>query len=254
VRFTTRGDEVEIAAWLIPSGNLRRAIVLVHGKDANRTREFDRDLFDDLPGEFPDLAVGLNKRDFAVLMIDLRGHGESGDSRLGFGRSERLDVLAAVDWLVAHGFRPGRIGVLGVSMGAAAAIGAASEDNRIGALVADSSFAELAPLVERHWTDETHLPACLLSPTKWLALHAFGCDVDASKPIDAIGKVRRPILLIHGDGDPITPVSHAARLHHAAGGWARLWVSRSDSHAGVYLADPRAYLDTVAAFFDACLD
>ena len=142
------GDGVEIAGWFIPSGESRRAIVLVHGKDANRTRELDRDLGDDVPGEFPDLAAALSGRGFAVLMIDLRGHGQSGPARFGFGRTERLDVLGAVDWLVARGFRPGRIGVLGISMGAATGIGAASEDDRIGALVADSSFAEAAPLLE----------------------------------------------------------------------------------------------------------
>ena len=134
---------VEIAGWFIPSGRSRRVIVLVHGKDANRTRELDRDLSDDVPGEFPDLAVGLSRRGFAVLMIDLRGHGQSGHARFGFGHTERRDVRGAVDWLVARGFCPGRIGVLGISMGAAAGIGAASEDDRIGAFVADSSFAEL---------------------------------------------------------------------------------------------------------------
>ena len=159
VRFTAHGDGTEIAGWFIPSVRSRRAVVLVHGKDANRTRELDKDLGDDIPGEFPDLAVALSRNGFSVLMIDLRGHGQSGRARFGFGRTERLDVRGAVDRLVARGFRPGRIGVLGISMGAATGIGATSEDDRIGALVADSSFAELASLVETHWTSVTHLPA-----------------------------------------------------------------------------------------------
>lgn len=254
VRFAAHGDDVEIAGWFIPSGGSRRAIVLVHGKDANRTRELDRDLGDDVPGEFPDLAVGLGKRGFAVLMIDLRGHGQSGHARFGFGRTERLDVLGAVDWLVDRGFCPGRIGVLGISMGATAAIGAASEDDRIGALVADSSFAEASALVERHWTSETHLPRLFLPATKWLGKHWLGCDIDAARPVDEIGAIRRPILLIQGDADPITPAQHARRLKQAAGDSAELWESHSDRHAGVYFVDPRAYLDKVAEFFDRYLN
>jgi dipeptidyl aminopeptidase/acylaminoacyl peptidase len=249
VRFPAHGDGVEIAGWFIPSGGSRRAIVLVHGKDANRTRELDLDLGDDVPGEFPDLAVALSRRGFSVLMIDLRGHGQSGHARFGFGRTERLDVLGAVDWLVARGFRPGRIGVLGISMGAATSIGAASEDDRIGALVADSSFAELASLVETHWTSETHLPALFLPVTKWLGKHSFGCDLDAARPVDEIGAIRRPILLIHGDADPITPAQHARRLKRAAGSSAELWEPHSDRHAGVYFVNPRVYLDKVAEFF-----
>jgi pimeloyl-ACP methyl ester carboxylesterase len=182
-------------------------------------------------------------------MIDLRGHGQSGRARFGFGRTERLDVRGAVDWLVARGFRPGRIGVLGISMGGATSIGAASEDDRIGALVADSSFAELASLVETHWTSETHLPALFLPVTKWLGKHWFGCDIDAARPVDEIGAIRRPILLIHGDADPITPAQHARRLKRAAGSSAELWEPHSDRHAGVYFVNPRVYLDKVAEFF-----
>jgi dipeptidyl aminopeptidase/acylaminoacyl peptidase len=249
VRFAAHGDGVEIAAWYIPSGGSRMAIVLVHGKDANRTRELDRDLSDDIPGEFPDFAVALGRRGFAVLMIDLRGHGQSGRARFGFGRAERLDVLGAVDWLVVRGFHPGRIGVLGISMGAATGIGAASEDDRIGALVADSSFAEFTSLVEERWTSLTHLPAYLFSVAKWLGKSCFGSDIDAARPIDEIGAIRRPILLIHGDSDPLIPAQHARRLKLAAGSLAELWEPHSDRHAGVYLDDPGVYLDRVADFF-----
>ena len=41
VRFAAHGDSTEIAGWFIPSAGSRREIVLVHGKDANRTRELD---------------------------------------------------------------------------------------------------------------------------------------------------------------------------------------------------------------------
>ena len=53
--------------------------------------------------------------------------------------------------------------------------------------------------------------------TKWLGKHWFGCDIDAARPVDEIGSIRRPILLIHGDADPITPLQHARRLTRAAG-------------------------------------
>ena len=254
VRFRARGDGVEIAAWFLPSGESRRAIVLVHGKDASRTHELDRDPGDDAPAEFPDLAAALCGRGFAVLMIDLRGHGQSGPARFGFGRTERRDVRGAVDWLVARGFRPGRVGVLGISMGAATGIGAASEDDRIGALVADSSFADASSLLAMHWESESRLPAPFLPATRWLGKYGFGCDIDAARPVDEIGAIRRPILLIHCDGDPVTPPAHALRLKEAAGSSADLWEPHSDRHAGAYAMDPRIYVEKVAGFFDRHLD
>jgi dipeptidyl aminopeptidase/acylaminoacyl peptidase len=254
IRFPAHGDRLEIAGWFLPSAGDSRALVLVHGKDADRTRELDRDPCDGVPGEFIDLAVALSRTGFSVLMIDLRGHGQSERARFGFGRTERRDVLGAVDWLVARGFCPGRIGVLGISMGAATGIGAASEDDRIGALVADSSFAELAPLVETHWTAETHLPMLFLAMTKMLGKHWFGCDIDAVRPVDEIGAIRRPILLIHGDADPFIPVRHARTLKEAAGGLAELWESRSDRHAGAYFVDSQAYIERVREFFNRHLN
>jgi pimeloyl-ACP methyl ester carboxylesterase len=253
VRFPARGDGVGIAGWYMPSGEPRKAIVLVHGKDANRTRELDPDLGDDIPGKFPDLAVGLHRKGFAVLMIDLRGHGQSGRARFGFGRTERLDVLGAIDWLVSRGFRPGSIGVLGISMGAATAIGAASIDGRVGAVVADSSYAELAPVVEQNWTPATRLPRHFLPMTKWIGKHLFGCDIDMARPVEEVGAIRRPILLIHGDADPVIPAQHARTLKEAAGDSAELWESHSDRHAGVYFVDPQGYIDKVQEFFDCHL-
>ena len=120
--------------------------------------------------------------------------------------------------------------------------------------MANSSFAEVASLVETHWTSETHLPLLFLPVTKWVGKHWFGCDIDAARPVDEIGAIRRPILLIHGDADPITPAHHARRLQRAAGHSAELWEPHSYRHAGVYLDDPRVYLDRVAEFFDRHLN
>lgn len=251
VRLRSRKDRVEIAGWFLGPSENDRAIVMVHGKDSSRTMEFDRALDGRTPGEFTELAHALNARGFAVLMIDLRGHGESGAGRFGFGRGERRDVLGAVDWLgMTKGIAPGRIGLLGVSMGAASVLGAASEEGRIGALVADSSFAELASLVEANWATASGLPRAFLRPTLWFGRWIFGCDVARARPVDDVARVRCPVLIIHGEHDPITPSSHARALHSAAGPGAELWIAPSTRHAGVYLDDPSAYLDRVAGFLD----
>ncbi len=89
--------------------------MLVYGKDANRTRELDKDLSDDVPGEFPDLAVGLSRRGFSVLMIDLRGHGQSGQARFGFGLTSGATCVVPSTGSSPEAFaRPHR--VLGISM------------------------------------------------------------------------------------------------------------------------------------------
>ncbi len=98
VRFPARKGDAQIAGWFMARQPNRGTAVIVHGKDCSRTIEFN--------GEFPRLAAALNQERFSVLMIDLRGHGQSSDAHFSFGLNERRDVQGAVDWLKSEGINP----------------------------------------------------------------------------------------------------------------------------------------------------
>jgi pimeloyl-ACP methyl ester carboxylesterase len=241
VRFPSSQDGIELSGWYIPRAGSRQAVILVHGFGSSRAHEFG--------GRFAELAGGLHERGFAVMMIDMRGHGASGDGHFSFGIRERYDVVGAVGWLKAQGFRPGSIGVLGVSMGGAAAIGATADNPDIGALVDDCSFAEIYPLIEREWSKTTPLPRFFLPSTVLMGRLLYGYAIWDSRPVDEIGKIApRPILIIHGRDDTFTPVEHG-RLLKAAAPASEYWEVPGAGHAGSYAADPLAYVDRVAGFF-----
>ena len=101
VRFPARGDAVEIAAWYIPHPSQHRAVILIHGQNDSRTSAFD--------GQAIEVAAEFNRQGFNVLVIDLRGHGQSGQARLSFGRQERHDIEGAVDWLKTQGVEVRRL-------------------------------------------------------------------------------------------------------------------------------------------------
>jgi uncharacterized protein len=245
VSFSARGGDVQIAGWLIPQPASRRAIVLVHGKDSSRADEFQ--------GHFVDLAAALHARGFAVLMIDMRGHGRSADAHFSFGLSERRDIEGAVDWLKTQGFQPGSIGVLGVSMGAASSIGAAADDPDIEALVDDCSYAAIYPIVQEQWHGASGLPDFFLPSTLLIGQLLFGYDISAANPVDEVAQIApRPLLIIHGTADRLIPVAHAEQLKAAAPA-AELWEVAGAQHGSSYLANPRAYVEKVAGFFEKSL-
>jgi uncharacterized protein len=241
VRMTSRGDNIPIAAWYLPRQASDRVVILVHGKDASRTVEF--------AGAFVELAQALQRGGLNVLMIDLRGHGQSGEGRYSFGLNERRDVEGAVDWLLARGYGPGRIGVLGVSLGASAAIGATADEPRIGALVTDSSFAEFCPILQSQWAGSTGLPDVFAPSTVLMIRLLYGYDLCASRPVAEVGRIApRPILLIHSTDDALIPVSNFYALKAAAPS-AETWLVSGPEHARIYNADPKAYRDRVIDFF-----
>ena len=244
VRFTA-ADEVAIEGWFLAVDGSDAGIVLVHGRNSSRTREFG--------GRFPELAATLQANGYQVVMLDLRGHGASGDARFTFGREERLDVGAAITYLVAQGVPAGQVGVLGVSMGAASAVGAAAVDPRVGALWADAGYAEIASIIEAEWPSASGLPTVFWHAARLAHRVRFGFDLAGSRPAEELPFVApRPIQLVHGTGDLLIPYDHALRLR-AAEPSAGLWTLEGVGHADAYEADPDEYARRVLEFFDAAL-
>jgi fermentation-respiration switch protein FrsA (DUF1100 family) len=246
IRFPARNDGLEITAWHIPSATNQKAIILVHGRDNSRTNGFE--------DKFVSFASVLHNAGFSVFMIDLRGHGQSADSRYTFGIKERNDVLGAVDWLESHGYQVGKIGVLGYSLGAASVIGAASEDTDIGAIWIDSAYADIGSVIARNWVKESGLPQVFLTSTEWMIQILYGYDITASRPIDEIGKIApRPIYMVHCVEDQMIPISHMDQLLTVAKN-TQTWIIPGCQHALGYSLVPDEYNRKVIQFFQASLE
>ncbi len=242
VRFPAAIDQLPIAGWYIPRADATQAVILVHGKDSSRTAEFK--------SGFVELAQALHERGLAVLMIDLRGHGQSGDAHYSFGLLERRDIEGAAEWLKQQGFKPGRIGVLGISLGAGSSIGATADDPDIGALVEDSGYAAIYPIIQKEWSKASGLPDFMLPGTVIMGRVLYGYNVADSRPVDDIQRIGpRPVLIIHGQQDHLIPESEAEQLKAALPS-AEMWIVPGVDHAGAYRADPATYTQRVADFFD----
>lgn len=261
LRIPARNDGKQIAAWYIPSGKNEKAIILVHGRDNSRTNGFC--------DGFVSFANDLHNSGFSVMMIDLRGHGQSEESRFYFGIKEYQDVLGAVDWLEDQGYQPGKIGVLGYSLGAASVIYAAAEEQDIGAIWIDSAYADIESVIERNWTSESGLPQVFLYSAEAMIRLMYGYDITTSRPIDQIGKIApRPIYMAHCKEDNMIPIAHMDELLTVAQN-TQTWVIENcdlnsqdldlpagtiNNHAIGYSLQPKAYTQKVVRFFSDNLE
>lgn len=224
-------DGVRLAgSWLGEAGG-DTCVVLVHGFNAYRTKPKVRIL-----------AEGIAKR-FPVLTFDLRGHGQSGGWCTG-GELESLDVHAAVGFARARGFT--KVVTVGASLGGIAVIRAAATRSPGGD--ADAVVAISTPA--RWGTSDTkavrRMTWIFTSPVgRRVVRRLFGTRIDLQwgnpdPPVEAITKIRAPILIIHGLDDHFFAAADAEVLHDRAPEPKRLLLIERFGHAEDGFTEPFA--------------
>lgn len=204
-------------------------------------------------GDMLGLTEALRHAGFDVLLFDLHGWGESARGPVTFGDRETGDILGAVRFVREQ--RPGkaqRIGLIGFSMGAAAAIRATAQDSGIDALVADASYARLDVQVGRFFQRFAGpLWPVVYVPARWFGERLTGTAISTISPVQVIGKITpRPVLIIHGTRDRVIHVDDARQLYHAAGPPKILWLIEGAGHGETRSLAPAAQWDArVVAFF-----
>jgi alpha-beta hydrolase superfamily lysophospholipase len=231
-------DGTPIRAWLALAKVGAPAVVLVHGFKTSRD-------------EMLPWARFLHGAGYNALLLDLRGAGRSGGGTIGLGATETRDIVAAVQ-TAGEAFRTDQVAVLGISLGAGAAILAAATDPHIRAVIADSAWTDQDFQLARLSSVQAGPVRIPLLPYGVAAVNALvGADVTKARPLDAIARISpRPILLIHSadDENATTPLDGARRLFAAAGEPKQLWVAERGGHVGALNAFPAEYRARVLDF------
>jgi uncharacterized protein len=233
-------DGVALSGWYIASHN-RAAVVMLHGSGSTRSATLGQ-------------ATVLARHGYGVLMLDARGHGNSGGRAMDFGWYGDHDVAAGVTFLTQQAdVDRSRIGAVGLSMGGEEAIGAAANDSRIQAVVAEGATTRTAAdkagwlpndvtgAVQRVLDTVTYGVADLLtaaSPPRTLR-----SAVIAAAP--------RPILLI--TAGKVADEGRAAKQLAAGTDNVRIWTVADAQHTAGLATQPQEWTSTVTAFLDDAL-
>lgn len=248
--LASRDPGIDISAWYVAAedGTAGRAVVLVHGHDS--CKRDDQIL----------LAAGMLHRDgIAVLLIDMRNHGDSTvvNGRYAGGTREYRDALAGWDWLVnERGFAPSRVGMYGQSLGAATALIATGEEPRVAAVWEDSSYADLDVAVQAELARNGY-PSFIRFGGYLVARIRSGDDLLSLSPLGAVAKLDgRPIFITHGSADTRLSVQYALDLASAVaadGGSVQAWIVDGAEHTQAIVVQTAEYERRLDAFFDAAL-
>jgi dipeptidyl aminopeptidase/acylaminoacyl peptidase len=223
-----------LSGWLSLSTPETPVIILTHGTPGNRISMLGR-------------AAFLHQHGYNVLLFDFQSYGKSQGDFSTLGMVESEDIQAAISFI--HSLPEtmySKIGVLGLSMGATAAVLAASRSDDIAALVAESCPVD-ATRVLMDVPSEAAREA-----DQQLVQQVYGVDITQARPIDYVGKLagHTALFFINGDADNITPLSGMDALYQAAADPKQYWIVPGAGHAQSFSLDPQDYIQRVDAFFD----
>ena len=203
-------DGLQLAGSLVvPDEPADKAIVLVHGAGVDREEG----------GFFTRLAEGLGKVGVASLRYDLRGHGQSG------GRLEEATLAAHLNDIrvalaqVSDATGAHHISLLGTSFGGGlAAYYAAKQSDELTRLVLlnpqlnyKARYIDQKPYWSNDYLDDEAAQA--LSDEGFIS-HRPGVkhgrallnEVFWIRPVDVLGDIKAPTLIVHGTEDTFVPV------------------------------------------------
>lgn len=225
--------------WWCPVPQARGSILLLPGVRANRLSMVERARF-------------LGAARFSVLLIDFQATGETAGNHITFGWLESRDARAAAAFLRAT-VPGGKIGVIGSSLGGAAAL-LATPPLQVDAMVLKSVY----PTIERATRNRLrkYLGRCgevlaplLLAETRLL----IGVSPEQFRPIDRIASASCPIFVINGEADRNTTREDAELLFAKARSPKTLWLIPNAGHVDLHRARKAEYETRVIGFLSEAM-
>lgn len=241
-------DGVSLDGWFLPApaGPSETTVIVVPGRGTPK-------------GCSLNYAQMLGLGRCNVLLFDLRGEGGSAGHSRSFGVREAQDVLGAVQYLQQERAEASRnLYAMGISQGASAVIRAAAADERVRAVVVDSTLTitqDILPARVLHG-----LPAPLRTYLKTMtcafASAELGCNLFRQADLAAVTSrlSPRPLLVIHGAEDAVADPREATKLYQAAGQPKCIDMVPGAGHGQALLLEGPAYVIRILQLFALARD
>ncbi len=212
----TTSDGVRIHGWFIPSDPTRQTVLFCHGNGGNIS--YLLETIRTLNG------LGLN-----LFVFDYRGYGESGGNPDEAGMYR--DAEAAWDLLTeTKGIMPGRIIIMGRSLGGAVASWLAGRVESAG-LIVESSFTSLPDIAADSYP---------VFPARFMTRYSFATS-------SRIRDVHCPVLVIHSQDDEIVPFKHGKNIF-ASANEPKTFLEISGRHNHGFVEDEVSYREGIDRF------
>ena len=226
----TKKDGLKLVGHYFSGGNQKLAII-VHGYGADY-REMQK------------YAKYFLEKNYDILAVENRAHGNSEGKMMGMGWLDRLDLLQWIDLMIEK--NPNyKIVLMGLSIGASTVCMASGENlpSNVKAIISDCGYANAYEEFKYVFKSKAHLPAWpILNVFNMYLKSAYKFDLKQADATAQLKKCKLPVLFIHGDSDKFVPVENVYKLSSAISEDKRqVYIAPGADHAMSYPIDEMAY-------------
>ena len=241
----TSADGVGLVGWYVPSSN-GAVVMLVPGYEEPRYLMLEE-------------ADMLYRHGYGAMLLSVRAHdlSEGNMASFGCGNREMADLDAWYQYLLTRSDAdPGRIGLLGQSMGGSLAIQYARQNGQIRAVVAHSPFSSVPDTVQTVVQWKTGLPGWLFAPFMlFWASREIDCDIASVSAKDWVGDISpRPVFILDAGQDEVVSEKSSELIFDAAGEPKQWWQCAECKHHELDTVRPQEFEEKVVGFFDQYLN
>ena len=187
----------------------------------------------------------------SALIVDQRCAGGSEGHTITFGIKEHKDARVWLDFMLRRFGPEVKIILTGLSMGAATVMMAAGTDlpPQVVGVLADCGYSSAREIIGLA-IQNMGLPVKLSYPFARLGARIFGgFDPDAFSPIEAVKKIKVPVIFYHGETDDFVPCWMSRANYEACAARKAIVTMPGAGHGLCYPVDRDRYVKTLAEFF-----
>jgi len=189
-------DGLRLHAYYFAGNDPQRLVILHHGYTS---QGINMAMFAKFYTEQPKTAV---------LVLDMRAHGQSEGRYLGFGWLEKEDTRLWIETMNDLMGKPLPVILHGLSMGASTVLDLAANDcpAQVSHIISDSAFSDLNTQFKRQFKQIFHFPSfpLLTLGDLWCQV-ILGFSFKTASPIRLASTIKIPTLIIHGLKDMFVP-------------------------------------------------
>lgn len=226
-------DDLLLNAIYLPTSNSSdKIVILVHG-------------YSSWSGSMASFAQYYRETlGYSVLIPDLRGHGKSEGSYIGFGWHDRKDILRWISLMIEKHGSGCQIVLHGISMGGATVLMTSGEDlpDNVKCIISDCAYSSAEGILDYQMKRMFRLPKFpLLNMTSLISRIRAGYSIKEASALVQVEHAFIPILFIHGSEDLFVPTKMVYELYDAAATAKELLIIEGAAHGMSFWQDPASY-------------